>query len=99
MVIYNIKEKIAVINLLSLIMEADKVVNPKEVEYMDEVMKALNITVSDLDKMENKDIESNKFVFEQMTPDKKMEAMAMFRHMAAVDGYIDPREMAIIEDL
>lgn len=85
--------------MLTLIMEADKIIHPKEVEYMDEVMRDLHVTVGDLDKMENKDIRSNKMVYEAMTPSKKVEAMRMFRHMAEVDGFVDPREMEIINYL
>lgn len=96
---YTIKEKSAIINLLSLIMEADKIIHPKEVEFMNDMMEKLHVTIADIDKMDNKDIESNKDIYERMSPIKKVEAMQMFKRMAEVDGNVDPREMEIINYL
>ncbi len=96
---YTTKEKAAIINLLSLIMEADNIIDPKEVEYMDKVLSDMHVTPLDLDKMENKDIEFNKNVYNEMSLNKRQEAMSMFKHMAAVDGNVDPREMDIIKYL
>ena len=52
---YTLSEKYAIINILSAIMEADTIIHPKEIEYMNSIMESLHIVVSDLDHMEMRD--------------------------------------------
>ena len=49
-------EKYAIIAILTSIMEADRIVHSKEIEFMDEMMEKLNIRVNDLDHMEINDL-------------------------------------------
>lgn len=96
---YTLTEKYAIINILSAIMEADTVIHPKEVEYMNSIMKSLQIMVSDLDHLEIKDFRLDRQIIRDMSSEKRSEAMELFRKMSEVDGYIDPREIDVINSI
>lgn len=96
---YTLTEKYAIINILSTIMEADTVIHPKEIEYMNSIMEKLQIVVSDLDHLEIKDFMLDKQIIREMTSNKRLEAMDIFRRMAEVDGYVDSREIDVINSI
>ncbi len=96
---YTINEKAAIINVLSLIMEADNVLHPNEIAFMDKIMKDMKITVSDLDHMEVSDFNISRSIIGDMSPGKKQEVKRIFNDMASVDGVVDPRELDIINAL
>ena len=96
---YTISEKSAIINVLTLIMEADNVIHSKEIEYMDKVMSKLQIHIGDLDHMEQSDLHQSQFIIQGMSQEKRIEAKKMFSEMAAVDGFVDSREQDIINNL
>ena len=89
-------EKYAIITILSLIMEADTIVHPKEIEFMNIMMKRLNIRISDLDHMEMSDLTLSKTIIQAMSPQKQKIVKEWFQTMAQIDGYIDPRETNVI---
>ena len=92
-------EKYAIINILSLIMEADVIIHPKEVEFIDVVMAKLNITVDKLDLIEHYDLNFSKSIIQSMNTPKVEYAKELFIKMASIDGYIDPRETDVINSL
>lgn len=96
---FTLTEKYAIINILSAIMEADTVIHPKEVEYMNSVMESLQIFVSDLDHLEIRDFRLDRQIIRDMPNDKRTEAMGLFRKMAEVDGYVDSREIDVINSI
>lgn len=96
---FTLTEKYAIINILSAIMEADTVIHPKEVEYMNSVMDSLQIVVSDLDHLEIRDFRLDRQIIRDMPNDKRTEAMGLFRKMAEVDGYVDSREIDVINSI
>ena len=96
---FTLTEKYAIINILSAIMEADTVIHPKEVEYMNSVMESLQIVVSDLDHLEIQDFWLDRQIIRDMPNDKRTEAMGLFRKMAEVDGYVDSREIDVINSI
>lgn len=96
---YTLSEKYAIINILSAIMEADTIIHPKEIEYMNSVMESLQIVVSDLDHLEMKDFNLDKRTVKGMPAAKKIEAISLFQKMAEIDGYIDPRELDVINSI
>ena len=93
---YSITEKYAIINILSLIMEADTVIHPKEIAFMNKVMEEMEISVMDLDHLEIKDLILEKQVILEMGNEKQSEIKSLFIQMAEIDGYVDTREMDII---
>ena len=92
-------EKYAVIAILTLIMEADTIIHPKEVEFMDEMMERLNICINDLDHMEMNDLHLCKKIILTMTRNKQEIVKGLFQKMAEIDGIIDPRETDIINQI
>ena len=96
---FTLTEKYAIINILSAIMEADTVIHPKEVEYMNSVMESLQIVVSDLDHLEIQDFWLDRQIIRDMPNDKRTEAKKLFMEMAECDGYVDPREMELIQTI
>lgn len=96
---FSLTEKYAIINILSAIMEADTVIHPKEVEYMNSVMESLQIVVSDLDHLEIQDFWLDRQIIRDMPNDKRTEAKKLFMEMAECDGYVDPREMELIQTI
>lgn len=96
---FTLTEKYAIINILSAIMEADTVIHPKEVKYMNSVMESLQIVVSDLDHLEIQDFWLDRQIIRDMPNDKRTEAKKLFMEMAECDGYVDPREMELIQTI
>ena len=96
---YTLSEKYAIINILSAIMEADTIIHPKEIEYMNSVMESLQIVVSDLDHLEMKDFNLDKQTVKRMSAAKRLKAMSLFQKMAEIDGYIDLREIDVINSI
>lgn len=80
-------------------MEADTILHPKEIEYMNSIMENLQIVVSDLDHLEMKDYNLDKQTVKNMPTEKRLETMALFQRMAEIDGIVDPRELDIIDSL
>lgn len=96
---YTLTEKYAIINILSAIMEADTVIHPKEVEYMNSIMESLQIVVSDLDHLEIRDFRLDRQIIRDMPSGKRAEAMNLFKKMAEIDGYVDSREIDVINSI
>jgi len=96
---YTLTEKYAIINILSAIMEADTILHPKEIEYMNSIMESLQIVVSDLDHLEMKDNNLDKQIIQSMPKEKRVEVISLFQQMAEIDGFVDPRELDIINSL
>lgn len=90
--VFTLIEKYAIVNLLTMMMEADTVIHPKEVEYMDEVLTDFGITAIDFDHMENMDLQRCLNIVEEMISEKQLEVKRMVSKMAEVDGFVDPRE-------
>ena len=76
---FTLSEKYAIINILSAIMEADTIIHPKEIEYMNSVMESLQIVVSDLDHLEMKDFNLDKQTVKGMSAAKRLKAMSLFQ--------------------
>lgn len=96
---FSDNEKYAVLAILSLIMEADTIIHPKEVEFMDEMMRRLSISVHDLDHIEVNDLNLLKTAIMAMPLHKQEAAKEWFHAMAEVDGNVDPREIEIINKI
>lgn len=80
-------------------MQADAIVHPKELEYMDEVYDKLSITLDAFDHMELMDLQTAKSVICRMTSSQQDEIRKMFETMCAVDGFVDNRELLVIDSI
>lgn len=92
-------EKYAIINILTMIMEADTIIHPKEIEYMDSILADFAITVDDNEHMEHMDMAMCLSIIKNMSEENQRNAKEMFITMATIDGFFDPREKKLIESL
>lgn len=92
-------EKYAIIAILTSIMEADRIVHSKEIEFMDEMMEKLNIRINDLDHMEINDLNLFKTNILAMSLNKQQIVKDWFQTMAKIDGNIDSRETDVINQI
>lgn len=92
-------EKYAIINILSRIMKADGVIDPKEENFMNHIYSSFSITISELEDISNiDDIQAN-HIIRKMTDEKKAQVMPQFLGMAKADGFIHPKEIEIINQI
>lgn len=99
MIEYSNIEKQTIIYLLSLIMEADGLIHPNEIEYMDSVIKQLGISHQEYDHLEEADLQTASTLFKQMSKEKQEEVRNMCHTMSQIDGFVDPRETEVINML
>lgn len=92
-------EKYAIVNILSQIMKADGIINPKEEEYMDNVYGELDITINDLEDVANIDDIQAKIIIDEMSEENRAYARSLFIGMAESDGFAHPKETAIIHQI
>lgn len=92
-------EKYAIVNILSQIMKADGIIHPKEEEYMDKVYGELGITINDLEDAANIDDLQAKLIIDEMNTENRDYARSLFVGMAESDGYVHPKESAIINQI
>lgn len=96
---FNITEKRIVFQILTLIMKADFILNPAEVEYLDKVFNEFGLDISEFDHMEELTVEQLSCEFSKFSAEKKEYAKKLFVEMSESDGYVDPRETAIINKI
>ena len=92
-------EKMAIIFFLGKIMEADSIIHPNELEFMDMMYEKLDVSPSDLSRLEMMDLEYCKGIITSMSMEKLEIAKESFVEMALSDGYYDPKEKVLIESL
>ena len=95
---FSINEKYAIINVLSQIMNADGIVHPKEEDFMDKSFKELDVKIEDLGECLSIDGAQSLQIIRMMSPDKVSYARHLFISMAEADGYVHPKELAIINE-
>ena len=95
----TINEKYAIVNILSQIMKADGIIHPKEEEFMDKAYCDLGITINDLEEIANIDDIQAKHIIGEMSKESKDYARSLFIGMAESDGYVHPRESAVINHI
>ena len=96
---FTLAEKRIVYQILTLIMKADFILNPDEVEYLDRVFNEFEMDVNEFDHMEEVTIEELSSDFSKFTGKKKEFAKKLFLEMAECDGYVDPREVEVINKI
>lgn len=99
MVNLSLSEKRIIFRILNLIMKADFVINSAEVEYLDKIFDFFQLELSEFDHMEDVELDELIKGFTIFPAETKEYAKKLFMEMAECDGYVDPRELAIIEKL
>lgn len=96
---FNEQEKRTILHILTLIMEADSVIHPKEIDYINSLMKDFGLSSAEFDHMEMLDFDLLKKEYQNMSEEKQKTAQAYFINMAKCDGYIHPNEIELINKL
>lgn len=99
MINFTTIEKYAILNVLSHIMKADGIINPREEEFMDQVYRDFDITIHNLEDISNIDDIQTKHIVSGMADEKKALARTLFIAMAKADGFIHPKEIEIIDHI
>lgn len=99
MINLSLSEKRIIYQILTLIMKADLILNPAEVMFLDKVFEDFNMNIEEFDHIEEVDFEEMAFAFSLFSNEKKEYAKRLFLEMAECDGFVDPREVAIIKKL
>lgn len=98
MINLTISEKRIIYRILNLIMKADFVINPAEVEYLDRIFNLFELNLGEFDHMEDVELEELIKGYSQFNADTKEYAKKLFVQMAECDGYVDPRELVLIDN-
>ena len=96
---FSEQEKRTILQLLTMIMEADTVIHPKEVDYINSLVKEFGLTSAEFDHMDMLDFAVLKNEFGLMSEDKRNTAKDYFVNMAKVDGSVHINERTIINSL
>lgn len=99
MINLNISEKRVIFRILNLIMKADCVINPAEVEYLDKIFDSFQMELSEFDHMEDVELEELINSFSLFPAETKKYAKKLFMEMAECDGFVDPREIDVINTI
>lgn len=92
-------EKMAIVFFLNKIMEADSIIDCREVEFMDQMYERLSVSESELSMLEMMDLEYSKGIISAMDSEKLEYAKGLFEGMALSDCYYAPSEKCLIESL
>lgn len=95
----TIEQKRVIFYILSLIMKTDNILNPAEVRFLDNVFKKFKLDISEFDHMDDVSFDELQEKYALFPPEVKEYGNNLFREMARCDGYVDPRELVIIQRL
>lgn len=98
-VIFSKQEKYAIVSVLIKIMEADGIIDPHEIEFLDGVLVDLHISEQEMENIQEYDFGQDIAIIKQLSNEKLNAAKELFINMAKCDGYADPRELQIINSL
>lgn len=93
----TMSEKRAIFQILVLVMKADSILNPAETEYLNKIFHDFELDISEFDHLEMIDFDYLFSEFSKFSEEKKAYAKQLFVEMSKCDGYVDPREISIIE--
>ena len=96
---FSEQEKRTILHLLTMIMEADSVIHPREIEYIKSLMKDFGLSSAEFDHMDMLDFAVLKNEFGMMDDEKRNIAKEYFMNLAKVDGNVHINERNIISSL
>ena len=83
--------------MLILIMKADMILKPEESDFLDQVFENFELSIEEFDHMDDIDLDYLVKEFSKFEEEKKNYARQLCVQMAKCDGFVDPRELKIIE--
>lgn len=95
----SIAEKRVIFYILSLIMKADNILNPAEIDFLDSIFEKFQLDINEFDHMDDLSFDELRKEYRVFSPEIKKYANMLFERMAECDGYVDPRELALIQQL
>lgn len=95
----SIAEKRVIFYILSFIMKADGILNPAEIDFLDNIFKEFELDVSEFDHMDDLSFDELSKEYALLSPETQSYSKKLFKEMAECDGYVDARELAIIQSL
>ncbi|MBP5340776.1 MAG: TerB family tellurite resistance protein [Bacteroidales bacterium] len=96
---FSEQEKRTILQILTMIMEADAVIHPKEVEYINSLMNEFGLSSAEFDHMDMLDFDILKKEFGMMNKENQKLANEYFKNLAKIDGNIHNNEKKIIREL
>ena len=96
---YSKHQQYAIISILILIMEADGIIDPNEIEFMNRIYYDFSITEGEMELINQYDLSSSSSIIKALPSKEKEYAIKLFIEMAKCDGYADPRELDIIKKI
>lgn len=96
---YSQTQKFAIVSILIMIMEADGVIDPNEINFLNGVLSSFNISESELEIINSYDFNQCQKILSNMTAHELANAKSIFIEMAECDGYAHPQELEIINRL
>ncbi len=95
----TLNEKRVIFQILIQIMKADLVTQDEEIKYLDNVFNEFSLSIDEFDHTEQLDLDYLKTQFSNFSDAKKQYAKTLFIGMSQCDGFEDPRETGIINQL
>lgn len=95
----TLQAKRIIFQILVLIMRADSIIKEEEISFLNNVFTEFGLSYDEFDHMDDLDIDYLIREFALLPRDCKAYAKGLFLQMAQCDGFVDPREMAIINKL
>lgn len=96
---YTHSQRLALLQVLTLIMRADEIIKPVEIEYLNRFIADFNIQPDDITQADMLSLEQCRLILSQLTSNQKRECLTLFEGMANIDNDYDPREKEIITNL
>lgn len=96
---FSEQEKRTILQLLILIMEADSIIHPKEIDYINSIVNEFGLSSAEFDHMDMLDFAVLKNEFYVIGEEKKNIAKEYFVNLAKIDGCIHKKELDIIDSL
>ena len=93
---FTINEKLAMVQLLDLIVTSDEKISPDERDFMELIMNDLEINVDSIDDIRKRDINLSLEIVKKMSKENKEGFRELIINMANVDGSFHIREKAFI---
>ena len=95
----TLQAKRIIFQILVLIMKADSITKEEEVYVLDRVFAEFGLSLDEFDHMDDLDKDLLIKEFALLPNDNKAYAKNLFIQMASCDGFIDSREMELLERL
>ena len=95
----SINEKRTIFQILVLIMKADDVIRPEEMDFLDGVFNDFHMSIDEFDHMEEIEIDYLRKELSLFSDETRNYAKQLFIEMSQCDGFVDPREALLIENL